>query len=846
MGDYVALARKFRPRFFKDVVGQSATLTALCNSLDRNKLHHAYLFSGTRGVGKTTIARIFAKALNCEKGDPVTSTPCGECPTCRAIEDGSFIDLIEIDAASKTKVEDTRTILDNVMYKPTSGRYKVYIIDEVHMLSKSSFNALLKTLEEPPKYVKFILATTDPQKIPVTILSRCLQFKLRALSTIEIVEKLGSVLETENISYQEKALKILAHAANGSMRDALSLTDQVVALSDGEVSVDNVINMIGTIDKDLYIELLDCVHSKDAKNIYNILNKIESYSPNYYSVMDDLASLLHEISMYQILGCEDSLLFSNDITILKNFSQKISPDALQLYYQITINGKSELQYAPTGRIAFDMTVLRMMAFVPVHPFSNLPINNNLNNNLNNKTEHNINAEQFSSAINNIIPQSIPSNSIDNSISRVQNNNLSNTHQENYLNKFDSKDQIVRQLQTQSSNVNFSNISNQKQQVVSSKQSTVNYRFNQSSEDTLSALNSLIADDKKKNNVNEQNIESNLDKLNSKIDEKISTVPQKLKSTDNNIEQLMEDMKQKVNTLPQVDLPWEKDTPLIDLDDLKNSSQVESSNIKKIFEVVDTIEIKSDVSGQTSNIVNTNFIPNAPLISSIENEDPISNNYIQSNDIPLQTLQDISPNDLNNDELINTYENISNDDFNEDNFSTLEPIVQENIEQNESSKMINYKGKLPFYDPNEYNSNQAIEYVKSEWKQFIDQHVNDGMSKIILYSANLEKDDKTYSIHINSNDFLLLQKDMRDDIEKNMKQFLLKDPQDKICFVKDDDCFTKSPNGEKEIIYKKLISQEYKKLQNNEKYNQFIKKFNLDSNVENFHLIKNINNSKNKE
>ncbi len=269
---YQVLARKWRPSQFSDVVGQSHVLTALGNALTQNRLHHAYLFSGTRGVGKTTIARIFAKGLNCEEG--ITATPCGKCATCREIDEGRFVDLLEIDAASRTKVEDTRELLDNVQYKPARGRFKVYLIDEVHMLSRHSFNALLKTLEEPPEYVKFILATTDPQKLPVTILSRCLQFHLKHLDHQQIQEQLAKVLTEEKVEYEAKALGLLARAAEGSMRDALSLTDQAIALGNGQVDADNVAAMLGTLNTDQALFLLEAVAKSDANIAMDTLQQL--------------------------------------------------------------------------------------------------------------------------------------------------------------------------------------------------------------------------------------------------------------------------------------------------------------------------------------------------------------------------------------------------------------------------------------------------------------------------------------------------------------------------------------------------------------------------------------------
>ncbi|WP_210443578.1 DNA polymerase III subunit gamma/tau, partial [Vibrio crassostreae] len=288
---YLALARKWRPTKFKEVVGQAHVLTALENALSQNRLHHAYLFSGTRGVGKTTIGRLFAKGLNCETG--ITSTPCGECATCKEIDEGRFVDLLEIDAASRTKVEDTRELLDNVQYKPARGRFKVYLIDEVHMLSRHSFNALLKTLEEPPEYVKFLLATTDPQKLPVTILSRCLQFHLKPISVDNIHEQLDHILEQENVTSESRALGMIAHAADGSMRDALSLTDQAIALGNGNVVTDTVAHMLGTLDTDQAIHLLEAISSKQPQLAMACIQALAENGVEWDGLLNQLATQLH-------------------------------------------------------------------------------------------------------------------------------------------------------------------------------------------------------------------------------------------------------------------------------------------------------------------------------------------------------------------------------------------------------------------------------------------------------------------------------------------------------------------------------------------------------------------------
>jgi DNA polymerase-3 subunit gamma/tau len=360
MSSYLALARKYRPHSFEEMVGQKEVLSALVNSLDSGKLHHAYLLSGTRGVGKTTLARIFAKAVNCEKG--VGSTPCGECRACRAIDEGNFVDLIEIDAASRTKVEDTRSILENVNYKPGAGRYKVYLIDEVHMLSQGSFNALLKTLEEPPEHVKFILATTDPQKIPATVVSRCIQLKLRSLTVEQIETQLKKVLDQEGVSYDDGSVRLIAEAGNGSMRDALSIADQAVALSGDNLKKDGLLSMLGRMDSKLYVDLVRAVHNKNGAELYRILDSIDSFSPNYQSMLDDLISLVHQVCVFSAIGGSGTCIYTYDMNILRDISADISLDVLQLYYQILLNAKRDFIYAPSGRTAMDMVLIRMLAF----------------------------------------------------------------------------------------------------------------------------------------------------------------------------------------------------------------------------------------------------------------------------------------------------------------------------------------------------------------------------------------------------------------------------------------------------------------------------------------------------
>ncbi|TWX55772.1 DNA polymerase III subunit gamma/tau [Colwellia hornerae] len=366
---YQVLARKWRPKKFTELVGQEHVVTVLVNALEQQRLHHAYLFTGTRGVGKTTIARIFAKSLNCEQG--ITSTPCGVCDTCQDIDQGRFIDLLEIDAASKTKVDDTREILDNVQYAPTRGRYKVYLIDEVHMLSRSSFNALLKTLEEPPEHVKFILATTDPQKLPVTVLSRCLQFHLKALTVSQIEQKTQQILTAEDVSVEPGALTLLAKAARGSMRDCLSLTDQSIAQGQGSITLANVQQMLGGVDQNWVFKILITLLKQDPKALMLLSLDIASYAPNYSRLTAELIQLLHQIAMTQVIGQHFDLSPEHN-QLVDKFSKAMSAEDIQLYYQIVLNGRKDLPYASDEQAAFDMLLLRLLAFTPLKNNHSLP------------------------------------------------------------------------------------------------------------------------------------------------------------------------------------------------------------------------------------------------------------------------------------------------------------------------------------------------------------------------------------------------------------------------------------------------------------------------------------------
>ena len=369
---YQVLARKWRPKSFNELMGQEHVVTVLVNALTQQRLHHAYLFTGTRGVGKTTIARIFAKSLNCEQG--VTATPCGICDACVDIDQGKFVDLLEIDAASKTKVDDTREILDNVQYAPTRGRYKVYLIDEVHMLSRSSFNALLKTLEEPPEHVKFILATTDPQKLPVTVLSRCLQFHLKALTIKQISDKICEILTNEAISFDDDAIALLAKAARGSMRDCLSLTDQSIAQGDGAISRNDVQQMLGGVDRDWVYKIVIALLKQDSTALMQLSLEIASYAPSYSRLSAELLQLLHQVAMAQVVETNFSLSIEYQ-NMLKQFCQLMSPEDVQLYYQIVLNARKDLPYADDEQAAFDMMLLRLLAFKPVTNNLKLPESN---------------------------------------------------------------------------------------------------------------------------------------------------------------------------------------------------------------------------------------------------------------------------------------------------------------------------------------------------------------------------------------------------------------------------------------------------------------------------------------
>lgn len=359
---YVVLARKWRPRVFSELVGQEHVVRALANALDSGRIHHAFLFSGTRGVGKTTLARILAKSLNCETG--VSSRPCGKCSACREIDEGRFVDLLEVDAASRTRVDETRELLDNVQYAPARGRYKVYLIDEVHMLSAHSFNALLKTLEEPPPHVKFLLATTDPQKLPITVLSRCLQFNLKRLPSAAIAARLRYIAGEEKIEAEPAALELLARAADGSLRDGLSLLDQLIAFGGGKLTDADARAMLGTIDRSRTVQLLELIAAGDAAGVMREVGALDEHAPDYAAALEELAALIQKVALRQAVpGYSSSESFSEQV--LDALAAKVSAADLQLYYQIALLGRRDLELAPEARGGFEMVLLRMLAFRPM-------------------------------------------------------------------------------------------------------------------------------------------------------------------------------------------------------------------------------------------------------------------------------------------------------------------------------------------------------------------------------------------------------------------------------------------------------------------------------------------------
>ncbi len=357
---YQVLARKWRPANFDEMIGQAHVLRALSSALESERLHHAYLFSGTRGVGKTTISRILAKCLNCEQG--ITAKPCGHCSACNEINEGRFLDLLEVDAASRTKVEDTRELLENVQYRPTRGRYKVYLIDEVHMLSNHSFNALLKTLEEPPPHVVFLLATTDPQKLPATVLSRCLQFHLKNMQPGDISQHLSHILDTEEISYEQPALDSLAWSAKGSMRDALSLLDQAIAFGDGKVTDTDVRDMLGSIDKDHIYRIITALAANDGALVMTIVEELSQFAPDYEELLAELLVILHRMAIIQQIP--EAMIASNEREQIELLAESVFAEDIQLFYQLALHARRDLPLAPDMRSGFEMSMLRLMSFRP--------------------------------------------------------------------------------------------------------------------------------------------------------------------------------------------------------------------------------------------------------------------------------------------------------------------------------------------------------------------------------------------------------------------------------------------------------------------------------------------------
>jgi DNA polymerase III, subunit gamma and tau len=359
---YQALARQWRPKNFSELVGQAHVVTALQNALTRGRIHHAYLLTGTRGVGKTTLARILAKSLNCEQG--VTATPCGQCAACTAIDEGRFVDLLELDAASNTGIDNMREILDNARYAPTVGRYKVYLIDEVHMLSKAAFNSMLKTLEEPPEHVKFVLATTDPQKIPVTVLSRCLQFSLKPLPSEEVRERLAYILEQEKIPFENNALSLIAHSARGSLRDALSLLDQAIAYGAGEVKEADVRTMLGTVERDYIDRLVEALAAKNGEELLAEADQLVRRGIDASAVLDELGMFFHRVAVAQVVP--EAAKQWDDAEKMQALAARFSPEDVQLFYQITLQGRADLALAPDEPMGLSMTLLRLLAFAPTN------------------------------------------------------------------------------------------------------------------------------------------------------------------------------------------------------------------------------------------------------------------------------------------------------------------------------------------------------------------------------------------------------------------------------------------------------------------------------------------------
>lgn len=429
---YLVLARKWRPKSFEQMVGQKHILTIMSNSLSQNKIHHAYLYCGTRGVGKTTLARIFAKCLNCQAG--VTTTPCNQCDTCKQIDNGSFPDLIEIDAASRTKVEDTRELLDNVQYAPTAGRYKVYLIDEVHMLSGHSFNALLKTLEEPPEHVKFLLATTDPQKLPITVLSRCLKLQLKMLNITEIKDHLAHVLNQENIEFEPNALTEIAKAAKGSMRDALSLLDQAIVYCQQPINFEQVCEMLGTTSALFSFELLTAIAEQDINKALDTVKQMEDKSCDLIQATDHLLQTLYHIALYQAdpntLALNNNSDEANQLENIKQLAKQFQSEDTQLLYQICLQGKQDMPFAPSLRVGFEMLLLKLAQFYPLDftaaPQANNPSSPNTRPRLTPEHKRNTNSQQPPRQQPCGTNKSSPTESSNNSHNHLHNSSLANS------------------------------------------------------------------------------------------------------------------------------------------------------------------------------------------------------------------------------------------------------------------------------------------------------------------------------------------------------------------------------------------------------------------------------------
>lgn len=407
----LVLARKWRPRDFNTVTGQNHVVQTLTQALNLQRLHHAYLFTGTRGVGKTSIARIFAKALSCETG--ITSKPCGQCLNCREIDSGCFADLIEIDAASRSKVEDTREILDNIFYPPVRGRFKIYLIDEIHMLSNHSFNALLKTLEEPPEHVKFLLATTDPKKLPITVLSRCLQFHLKNMLPSEIISHLEYILRQENITYESSALPWIAQAADGSMRDALSLLDQAIAYGQNALQEKNVCDMLGYVEIHYISELFEALIARDASKLISLSRHLQHQGADFAHILGELAKLFHQLTLFQAVSGYTPDYFSNKIS---QWATQISPEDLQLFYQIALKGLQDLDLAPTAWVGFEMTLIRMLTFQWVETETTSIVDSNHQNNTNkpqNFSPSQVTPNNISSSSTSLSAHALPEMSIQN-------------------------------------------------------------------------------------------------------------------------------------------------------------------------------------------------------------------------------------------------------------------------------------------------------------------------------------------------------------------------------------------------------------------------------------------------